>query len=143
MAGNQTASAQISEWNAGNLEMMRINQILEIIDACVIQIGQRDNSALERYFSGLQALWHNIKPYIDAPPLRDGMDASLDNVRKKLNEWLGLPDYKQGMFQFSIAQDLGKIHDELMEMRHNAGLGIRTYRRQSPDDKLKESLHLK
>jgi hypothetical protein len=135
MAGNQTAS-----WNASQLEYERIEQVLESINYWAYRANVRDCLALEPYFSAVRVLWGDVKPCIDRTPDRTEVDGMITSIRSELTTWIK-KNYAGG-FPMDLLEKIIKFHDQVMQLRHVSGMGVKTFREKSSDERFREGLGL-
>ena len=129
-----------TEFNATLLDYQRLDITLQQADYWCKLLSQRNNQALEPYMGALKALWINLKPIIESPQIREKIMKDFEDIQKDIAFWLNSAPNQRKKFQYHIRKKLETLHFNLMEIRQNIGMGIKTYREKTLDAKLKERL---
>ena len=129
-----------SDWNAQQLDIVRMDKLLQILDVLGIRIVTRDSSVLEQYYAVMEQLYFNFRALIFAKE-REKLELMISKARTNLDIWIRKnPNPIQGQFPTQLARDLRDIHKELMFLRQAVGLSFRTTEKMSQAEKMHKGI---
>ena len=130
-----------SEWNATALDFKRFDEILRFISEHAIALRQRDNSAIEPYYSAIREGYLLILALL-VDSKKTEWENDFKSVKEKIDAWVLLPrsSEKKNIFQADIAEALEKMHEKLMTDRQLVGMGVKAWKRPTVTTKLRNAL---
>jgi len=119
--------------------LIEINQLFALSNRVAIEIRDYDNFYnVRRYYSILKQIWWNIQPVVRDNNIR----TSFNNAFKELNlQWIDLYRKSQiDKLDLSYIHRLEDLHQDLFNLRQEAGLGLPLQKQRTDEEVISEAL---
>ena len=136
----------LSEYSMGELDFLRYNEHLKMIETMSGIINSTDIPTLEQcqnYFAELNVLYKLWKPIISSAEKIKKLDDNLIKAKKIKRMWensnrVGIP--LGNNIKLSMVDILDEFHTDLMEMKQIIGLGIKVQKNMTTKEKIKAGM---